>query len=92
MLNIITKEVPIEDELKEKIEFTCKYLNIKCIIKNECIHSFDKTNQKFEKQHLDDKRADEFLKSLIETKHIDLVEQLVKGANYNDECTSKVYK
>ncbi|MBQ7239873.1 MAG: hypothetical protein IJS56_00365 [Bacilli bacterium] len=44
MLNIITTEVPIEDELKERIEFACKYLNIKCIIKNGFIHSIDKTN------------------------------------------------
>ena len=73
MLNIITKEVPIEDELKEKNEFTCKHLNIKCIIKNGYIHSIDKTKQKLEKQHLDDKRANKFLKSLIETKHMDLV-------------------
>ena len=44
MLNIITKEVPIEEELKERIEFACKYCNVKCIIKNGFIHTIDNTN------------------------------------------------
>ena len=44
MLNIITKEVPIEEELKERIEFVCKYSNLKCKISNGFIHTIDKTN------------------------------------------------
>ena len=44
MLKIITKEVPIEEELKERILFACKYSNVKCIIKNGFIHSIDRTN------------------------------------------------
>ena len=34
MLNIISKEIPIDEALKEKIEFICRYNNIKYEIYN----------------------------------------------------------
>lgn len=51
-----------------------------------------KANQKFEKQHKSDLEAQDFLKSVISKKQMDLVEQLVKGANHEDYYTSKTYK
>ena len=51
-----------------------------------------KSNQKFEKQHISDKNANDFLKSVIEKQHMDLVEHLVKGVASKDYYTSNTYK
>ena len=51
-----------------------------------------KQNQKYEKQHISDKNANDFLKSVIEKRHLDLVEHLVKGVASNDYYTSNTYK
>ena len=51
-----------------------------------------KSNQKFEKQHKSDLNAQDFLKSVIDKQHMDLVEQLVKGANHKDYYTANTYK
>ena len=44
MLKIISKEIPIDETIKEKIEFICRYNNIKYEIYNGYIHRIDKTN------------------------------------------------
>lgn len=44
MLNITTKEVQIDKELKTKIEFICDFCNIKPTIINGSIRKIEKTN------------------------------------------------
>lgn len=44
MLNIITKEVPIDEELKTRIEFMCNFCNIKPTIINGSVRRVEKTN------------------------------------------------
>jgi len=44
MINIITKEVPITEELKTKLEYICKFAKVKPIIINGSIKHIDKTN------------------------------------------------
>ena len=44
MLNITTKEVQIDEELKTRIEFICDFCNIKPTIINGSIRKIEKTN------------------------------------------------
>ena len=44
MLNIITKEVPIDEELKTRIQFICDFCNAIPKFINGSIHKIDKTN------------------------------------------------
>lgn len=44
MLNIIISEVPIDEELKTRIEFICDFCNIKSTIINGSIRRIEKTN------------------------------------------------
>ena len=44
MLNIITKEVPIDEELQSKIQFICDFCNVKPTFINGSIHKIEKTN------------------------------------------------
>ena len=44
MINIITQEVPIDDELKARIEFICQFANTKPTIINGSVRKIDKTN------------------------------------------------
>ena len=44
MINIITKEVPIEEELKTKLEYICQFAKVKPTIINGSIKHIDKTN------------------------------------------------
>ena len=43
MLNIITKEVPIDEDLKTKIQFICDFCNTKPTFINGSIRRIDKT-------------------------------------------------
>lgn len=51
MLNIITKEVPIDEELKTRIEFMCNFCNIKPTIINGSVRRVEKTNLVYTKWH-----------------------------------------
>lgn len=44
MLNIITKEVPIDAELQSKIQFICDFCNVKPTFINGSIRKIEKTN------------------------------------------------
>lgn len=44
MLNIITKETPIDEELKTRIQFICDFCNVKPTFINGSIRKIDKTN------------------------------------------------
>lgn len=44
MLNITTKEVPIEEELQSKIQFICDFCNVKPTFINGSIRKIEKTN------------------------------------------------
>ena len=44
MLNIITKETPIDEELKTIIQFICDFCNVKPEFINGSIRKIDKTN------------------------------------------------
>ena len=44
MLNITTKEVQIDEELKTRIEFICDFCNMKPTIINSSIRKIEKTN------------------------------------------------
>ena len=44
MLNIITKEVPMDEELKTRIKFMCDFCNIKPTIINGSVRRIEKTN------------------------------------------------
>lgn len=44
MIEITTKEIPIEEELKHKINFICEFCNVKPTIINGAIRKIEKTN------------------------------------------------
>ena len=44
MLNIITKEVPIDEELQSKIQFICDFCNVRPTFINGSIRKIEKTN------------------------------------------------
>ena len=44
MLNIITKETPIDEELKTRIQFICDFCNVKPVFINGSIRKVEKTN------------------------------------------------
>lgn len=44
MLKVITKEIPIDDGLKTRIQFICDFCNVKSIIINGSIRKVEKTN------------------------------------------------
>ena len=44
MIEITTKEIPIEEELKNKIDFICEFCNVKATIINGTIRRIEKTN------------------------------------------------
>ena len=51
MINVIKEELKIEKELKKKIEFICKYSNVKPIIINGSIRKIDKSNLMYIEPH-----------------------------------------
>ena len=51
MLNIITKEVPIEEELQSKIQFICDFCNTTPTFINESIGKIDKSNLAYVEPH-----------------------------------------
>ena len=51
MLNITTKEVPIEEELQSKIQFICDFCNTTPTIINGSIRKIDKTNLSYIEPH-----------------------------------------
>ena len=44
MLEVITKEIPIDEELKTRIQFICDFCNVEPIIINGSIRKVEKTN------------------------------------------------
>ena len=44
MLKVITKEIPIDEELKTRIQFICDFCNVEPIIINGSIRKVEKTN------------------------------------------------
>lgn len=44
MIEITTKEVPMDEELSKKIEFICEFCNVKADITNGTIRKIEKTN------------------------------------------------
>lgn len=51
MLNIIIKEVPIDEELKTRIKFMCDFCNIKPTIINGSVRRIEKTNINYIEPH-----------------------------------------
>ena len=51
MINIITKKLEFEDELKRKIEFICDFCNTTPTIINGSIRRIDKTNLTYIEPH-----------------------------------------
>ena len=51
MINITTKELEIEQELKRKIEFICDFCNTTPTIINGSIRKIDKTNLNYIEPH-----------------------------------------
>ena len=51
MLNIITKETPIDEELKTRIQFICDFCNTTPTIINGSIRKIDKTNLSYIEPH-----------------------------------------
>ncbi len=51
MINITTKELEIESELKKKIEFICDFCNTKPTIINGCIKNIKRTNLSYIEPH-----------------------------------------
>ena len=51
MINIISKPLEFDDELKKKIEFICDFTNNKPIIINGSIRKIDKTNLTYIEPH-----------------------------------------
>lgn len=51
MINIISKEIPIEKDLKKKIEFICDFCNTTPTIINGSIRKIDKTNLTYVEPH-----------------------------------------
>ena len=46
MINIITKELPIDDEIKKKIEIICSFCNTTPTFINGSIRKIDKTEKR----------------------------------------------
>lgn len=51
MINIITKELPIDDEIKKKIEIICSFCNTTPTFINGSIRKIDKTNLQYLEPH-----------------------------------------
>ena len=51
MLNITTKEVPIEEELQSKIQFICDFCNTTPTFINGSIRKIDKSNLAYVEPH-----------------------------------------
>ena len=51
MVNITKKELIIESELKNKIEFICSFCNTKCEIKKGSIRTIKRTNLSYVEPH-----------------------------------------
>lgn len=51
MINIISKEIPIEKDLKKKIEFICDFCNTTPIFINGCIKKIEHTNLSYIEPH-----------------------------------------
>ncbi len=52
MINITTKELEIENELKKKIEFICDFCNTKPTIINGSIKNIEHTNLSYVEPHI----------------------------------------
>lgn len=50
MIEITTKETPIEEELKRKIDFICEFCNVKATIINSTIRRIKKNLNYIEKR------------------------------------------
>lgn len=51
MINIVKKELELDDELKKKIEFICGFCNITPTIINGNIRKIDRTNLSYIEPH-----------------------------------------
>ena len=51
MINIVTKELKFDEELKKRIEFICDFCNITPTIINGKIRNVDKTNLSYIEPH-----------------------------------------
>ena len=51
MIKIITQELEIESNLKQRLEFICKFFHIKPTIINVSIRKIDKTNLSYIEPH-----------------------------------------
>ena len=51
MINIVTKELEFDEELKKRIEFICNFCNITPTIINGNIRNIDKTNLSYIEPH-----------------------------------------
>ena len=51
MINIISKEIPIEKDLQKKIEFICDFCKVKYTIINGNVRKIDKTNLTYIEPH-----------------------------------------
>lgn len=51
MIKIITKEIPIEENLKTKLEFICDFCNTKAKFINGSIRKIEKTNLSYVEPH-----------------------------------------
>ena len=47
MLKVITKEIPIDEELKTRIQFICDFFNVKSTFYNGSIRKVDKTTDEY---------------------------------------------
>lgn len=47
MLKVITKEIPIDEELKTRIQFICDFCNVEPIIINGSIRKVEKTTDEY---------------------------------------------
>ena len=47
MLKVITKEIPIDEELKTRIQFICDFCNVKPTFYNGSIRKVDKTTDEY---------------------------------------------
>ena len=54
MINIVTKELKFDEELKKRIEFICDFCNITPTIINGKIRNVDKTNLSYIEPQLED--------------------------------------
>ena len=51
MVNVIKKEIEIEESLKKKIEFICSFCNTTPIIENGSIRTIERTNLAYIEPH-----------------------------------------